>query len=319
MFSKDQWDASKNALSNLDPVKDELDIWDLERLLDSLKIRTDGSGPFPGVHKGLLGRLCGSLSGMSVAEHCVDEFKALGGEVLLEKEVTGFELKNKGSRFAPWDEQGLRSITLSDGSQLSAGKFLFCLGAWTQEVLGKLGVFSGTLPKKRQLFGIKVDDPSQVLEGLEPGNVPALILPAAGAYVKPLLERKLLITGLADDLGQPFSLEGDGPDIDYFEMAIAPVLSHYFPNLKDWELKMRWSGQYSYHLPDKNPVVENVSNIHWAAGTSGSGIMKADAVGRVAASGMLGLSTTLLFDGTSIPTRSISLRDREVGSEGFVI
>ncbi len=319
MFSKDQWDASKNALSNLDPVKDELEMWDVDRLLDALKIRTDGSGPFPGVHKGLLGRLCGSLSGMSVAEHYVEEFKALGGEVLLEKEVNGFELRNEGSRYAPWDEQGLRSITQSDGSELSAGKFLFCLGAWTQEVLGKLGVFSGTLPKKRQLFGIKVDDPSQVLEGLEPGNVPALILPAAGAYVKPLLERKLLITGLADDLGQPFSLEGDGPDIDYFDRAIAPVLSHYFPHLKDWELKMKWSGHYSYHLPDKNPVVENKSNIHWAAGTSGSGIMKADAVGRVAASGLLGITDTEFFDGSRIPTRSLSLRERDVESESFVI
>ena len=319
MFSKDHWKSSDEALSKLDPVRDELEHWDDGRLREAFKLRTEGSGPFPDIHRALFGRLCGSLSGMSVAEHYVEEFKALGGEVLLEKEVNGFELRNKGSRYAPWDEQGLNAIRLSDGSEVSAMRFLFCLGAWSQEVLGRLGIFTGTLPKKRQLFGIKVDDPAQVLGGSDPSNVPALILPAGGTYIKPLLDRNLLITGLADDLGQPFSLEGIGPDTEYFEKAISPVLSHYFPLLRDWELKMRWSGHYSYHWPDKNPVVESVSNIHWAAGTSGSGIMKADAVGRVAASKMLGIQSAELFDGSRIATASLSLRQRDVEMESFVI
>lgn len=319
MFSRGHWEASSNALSKLDPVRDELELWDVDRLRKALKLRTDGSGPFPDINKGLFGRLCGSLSGMSVAEHYVEEFKALGGEVLLDKEVCGFELRNEGSRYAPWDEQGLKAVKLSDGSYVTAKKFLFCLGAWSQEFLGRLGIFTGTLPKKRQLFGIKVDDPSQVLEGMEPGNVPALILPAAGTYIKPLLDRKLLITGLAEDLGQPYSLEGTGPDTEYFLKAISPVLTYYFPSLKDWELKMRWSGHYSYHLPEKNPIVENISNIHWAAGTSGSGIMKADSVGRVAASGLLDISDTELFDGSRFPTRSLALRHRDVTVESFVI
>jgi glycine/D-amino acid oxidase-like deaminating enzyme len=319
MFSKEQWSASSEAISKLGPVKDGIDVWDVDRLRKALKVRTDGDGPFPGVHKGLLGRLCGSLSGMSVAEHYVESFKELGGEVMLGREVKTFELKNEGTRYAPWAEQGLRSIGLSDGGRLTSKDFLFCLGAWSQEVLGRLGVFTSTLPKKRQLFGIRVDDPSQIVQGLDLDKVPALILPAGGAYIKPLLDRKLLITGLADDLGQPYDLDSGGPDEDYFRDAISPVLSHYFPNLRDWELKMRWSGHYSYHWPDKNPVVENVSNLHWAAGTSGSGIMKADAVGRVAASRVLGRDTAELFDGSVMTVGSLSLRRRDAGLETFVI
>jgi hypothetical protein len=47
--------------------------------------------------------------------------------------------------------------------------------------------------------------------------------------------------------------------------------------------------------------------------------MKADAVGRVAASGLLGISDAELFDGNRIPTRSLSLRHRDVTVESFVI
>jgi glycine/D-amino acid oxidase-like deaminating enzyme len=319
MFSKKQWEASSSALKGLDPVKDELELIDHEKISSMLNINREGKDTFPSVDHGIWGHLCGSLSGMGLAQHYTEEFEKLGGEIQTSTTISKLNLKGSKSRFSPWDEVGLDSVEDLDGNIFKARDFIFAVGAWSQELLGRYGIFTGTLPKKRQLFGIKVDDPYQVAGDIDLEEVPAMILPAGGTYVKPILHRRMMILGLADDLGQPYDMNDPGPDEEYFERGIVPVLDHYFPELKDWELKMKWAGYYSYHWPDKNPVVESVKNITWAAGTSGSGIMKADAIGRVAASRVLGRNVIELFDGSKILTDSVSLKNRDVDNEKFVI
>jgi glycine/D-amino acid oxidase-like deaminating enzyme len=284
-----------------------------------LKVRTEGEGRFPGIHKGLHCRMCGSLSGMALAQHYGDEFRSLGGEVKMGAEVAYVELSEGEHMFAPWADVKALSVVCSTGERFPAKEVLFACGAWSHQILSRIGIFSGVLPKKRQLFGIKLGDPSSVLEGLEPDKVPAVILPAGGTYIKPMLKKGMMLVGLADELGQPFGMADPDPDPDYFETAVRPVLSHYLPGLKDYELKLKWAGYYAYHWPDKNPVVERVANIYWASGTSGSGIMKADALGRVAASKVLGLKEAELFDGSRIHVDDLSLRDRNVEMERFVI
>ncbi len=319
MFSDDQWNRSSEARSSLDPLRDEMENVDGTKISRTLKINTQSSGPFPSVEKGIWGRLCGSLSGMGLAQHYTEEFEKIGGRLETSKNITQLVLTGSKSRFSPWDDVKLRSIIDNEGNHYSAEDFIFTVGAWSQELLGRYGIFTGTLPKKRQMFGIKLDDPYQIAGDIDLDKVPALILPAGGTYVKPLLDRKLMILGLADDLGQPYGMDRPEPDEEYFRGGIVPVLNHYFPDLKDWELKMKWAGYYSYHWPDKNPVVESVKNITWAAGTSGSGIMKADAIGRVTASRILGEEITELFDGSRMTTWSLSLKERSVDIERFVI
>jgi glycine/D-amino acid oxidase-like deaminating enzyme len=263
--------------------------------------------------------MCGSLSGMALAQHYGQEFRSLGGEVKLGSEVGFVQLSGEEALFAPWSDVNALSVVSTSGELFSAKVVLFACGAWSHQILSRIGIFSGVLPKKRQLFGIKLDDPSTVLNSLEPAQVPAMILPAGGAYIKPMLDKNMILVGLADELGQPFGMADPDPDRDYIEWAIRPVLSHYFPDLKDYELKLKWAGYYAYHWPDKNPVVERVSNIYWASGTSGSGIMKADALGRIAASKILGLKDAELFDGSRIVVDDLSLRSRNVEMERFVI
>jgi glycine/D-amino acid oxidase-like deaminating enzyme len=319
MFSNDQWNGSMGAISSLDPEKDDLEFVERSDIQAMLNIRSVGKGSFPSIDHGILGHLCGSLSGMGLAQHYAQMFEEIGGQIRLSTEVKELVLKGSSSRFSPWDDVRVQALEDADGNRYVAGEFVFALGAWSQEFLGRYGIFTGTLPKKRQLFGIKIDDPYQVTGDIDPGKVPALILPAGGTYVKPILDRKMMILGLADDLGQPYRMDDPGPDENYFRKGIVPVLTHYFPDLKDWELKMKWAGYYSYHWPDKNPVVESVKNITWVAGTSGSGIMKADAIGRITASRILGKKIIDLFDGSRLETDSISLRRRNVDIESFVI
>lgn len=319
MFNDRQWEASNQAINRLDPPEDELELIDIEKISSMLNINREGKDPFPSVDHGIWGHLCGSLSGMGLAQHYAEEFEKSGGNIRTSTTISKLNLRGSGSRFSPWDKAGLDSVEDLEGNIFKGNDFIFAIGAWSQELLGRYGIFTGTLPKKRQLFGIKIDDPYQVAGDIDLEKVPAMILPAGGTYVKPILHRKMMILGLADDLGQPYDMNYPGPDEEYFERGIVPVLDHYFPELKDWELKMRWAGYYSYHWPDKNPVVESVENITWTAGTSGSGIMKADAIGRITASKILGKSVTELYDGSRIRTDSISLKSRNVENEKFVI
>ncbi len=109
------------------------------------------------------------------------------------------------------------------------------------------------------------------------------------------------------------------PDPVYYHNAIEPALSHYFSGLKDLELTHKWAGYYDYHWPDMTPVIESVSNIIWVGGTSGSGIMKADAVGRIAAARLQGYEEAVLADGARFEVSRLSLRDRDVEKEELII
>ena len=311
MFSRDQWGRSKSSIETLDPERDEVDFPGREEISDMLRIDPDGIGSFPGIHRGIKGRMCGSLSGMGLAQHYADRFKELGGELLFDSRVERIELGGSvinGKR--------ARSLILESGERIMGEDFLFATGAWTHDLLSGIGIFTGVLPKKRQLFGIKLDDVEQITDR---DSLPAMILPAGGVYIKPLLKGKMIFVGLADDLGRPYSLEDSDPEINFFRTDIEPVLNHYFPHLADYELRSSWAGHYSNHWPDKNPVVENISNIYWSGGTSGSGIMKADAIGRITADKLLGNGTSVLFDGSSFRVSDLSLRERDVEPESFVI
>ena len=61
-------------------------------------------------------------------------------------------------------------------------------------------------------------------------NYPAIILPAGGVYIKPILKNNTIIIGCADDLGQPYEISDFNANTNYFNKVIKPVLSHYFPS-----------------------------------------------------------------------------------------
>ena len=125
--------------------------------------------------------------------------------------------------------------------------------------------------------------------------------------------------GCAGDLGQPYLMSDPGPDIVYFKNAIEPVLAHYFPQLVDRELFLKWAGYNDYHWPDMTPVIESVDNITRVGGTSGSGIMKAGAVGRIAAARLQGHIEAVLADCTWFKVSRLSLWDRDVEKEDLII
>lgn len=302
-----------------------------------------GSGPFryPPAAGAILGRACGSLSAQALAGWYAKGFVQLGGSIHTDTRIVGFDLDGETHRAEqarpdPGNTQPrselpgrvLAAVT-RDGTRYQAGTFLITAGCWLQDILGPLGIASGVYPKKRQLFVISVPDNSSLYGSGSVGR-PVMILPYGGVYLKPVPDRDLVIVGRADDLGRAFepSYTGDTaypqPEEGYFRTYIEPVLCASFPELakrypKGLDLRQAWAGHYDYHWPDRNPVVEQVANVIWAGGSSGSGIMKGDALGRIAAAAVTGEETVSLADGRRFKTADLSLRRRAVQDEGLVI
>jgi glycine/D-amino acid oxidase-like deaminating enzyme len=79
-----------------------------------------------------------------------------------------------------------------------------------------------------------------------------------------------------------------------------------------------WAGCYSINTIDENPIVFRVMNLVVATGGSGSGVMKADAIGRAVTSLLLGEEETVLYTRERLPVSWLGVRGRRAEPESFV-
>jgi glycine/D-amino acid oxidase-like deaminating enzyme len=108
-----------------------------------------------------------------------------------------------------------------------------------------------------------------------------------GIYLRPEPREGTYWVGVSNR--RPFRLE-EPPESEkqLWRFGICSVLTRYVPASEGHTPQNACAGHYD----DKNVVDRLVEGRYVATGTSGSGIMKADAVGRIAASLALGSETT---------------------------
>lgn len=319
MLSQDDYQKSKVGLNKLDEKKDRFEILSVEDMPENLRINTRKSDEFNEIECVLYGHRCGSLSAVKLARYYASLFQKLGGEIKVPAEIKEINLTNGDQYYPSWKDISIKTITDQNGIAYAAEDYIFATGAWTQSMLAPIGIASQIYPQKRQMFTLKIKPDQIALNTKE--RIPILILPTGGVYIKPVLQNSLIMVGSANELGNPYQMETYPPVAEegYFRNAIEPVLNHYFPQLKDYSLFSKWAGYYAYYWPDKNPVIEKISNIQWVSGTSGSGIMKADAIGRIAAARNLDVDEVELFDKTKFPVSDLSLKKRNVDAEELII
>jgi glycine/D-amino acid oxidase-like deaminating enzyme len=97
------------------------------------------------------------------------------------------------------------------------------------------------------------------------------------------------------------------------------VLSKYFPHFEGVEPGSMWGGEYDINTFDANPCIFEESGLMVVAGMSGSGIMKADAVGRIASALFDGKSHAELYGGRKIRVSRLGVRERDVDKERFIL
>lgn len=226
-----------------------------------------------------------------------------------------------------WQNKRVNGVRTSS-KELRAETVVLATDAWTNKLLDPIGFDSETKAKKRQLFVIHAADKKPLLDLLytkgfsAKGSIPFTILPSAGVYFRPQLQEKGFWIGCADKVGRAYDyVQTDGyatAETAYYENSIYPVLAKYFPVFQGARPVNSWGGGYNYS-PDAIPFAYKESGFMVVNGTSGSGIMKADAVARIADALYRAQPDAELFGGKRMPSNALSIKDRKVEVESVII
>lgn len=296
----------------------------LEFGFDDEEARALGLGD---ISAGVQGVKCGTIAPELVARFYERELQELGVKISYNSEVTSFILEPEeglGRAKEPriWQEKSIKGVRTKNGD-VYARTTVVAVGRWANELLDKVGIDSHMKTKKRQIFQLSSPEICSLLytRGFnEYERLPFTILPRGGVYMRPARSERGFWVGAADYLGRPFAFEEDPrPEADYFTYNIYPILSRYFSQFKDVKPNNMWAGEYDINTLDANPCIFEQNGLLVVAGLSGSGIMKADAVGRIASSLHDGKEHAMLYGGRRIEVRRLGVSERDVDPERFVL
>ncbi len=282
---------------------------------------------------GLFGKDCGVLDPTRLVEYYFDAFKELthvkpkfgvNVEKLLIEADPKLDLPREPY---VWQKKHITGVVTDKGT-FRAETVVIATGAWANELLDPVGIDSMTKAKKRQMFVLHAEDNPKLIEFLETkgfnemGCIPFTILPSAGVYFRPQLQERGFWIGCGDKIGRKYEyIQTDEmmvPESAYYEDSLYPVLSKYIPAFEGARPVNSWAGGYCYS-PDKIPFVYEEYGVIVVNGASGSGIMKADAMARIADALYRGEEEVELFGGKKVLSKMLSIKDRDVEVESVVI
>jgi len=335
LFSEEQHNRLKGALDDIrkrDIEITTLDKAEIKKTIPDLvtDFEDDDEAELLGLEPvdiGIFGHKCGSLDADALVRSYEKEFIKLGGEVRYNTKIDGLLLEAEDKLGIPgepfvWQNVRVAGAGIGNG-EIRADKTVVAAGVWSQELLCPIGFDPLMRGKKRQLFSFK--EPK--LEGLlnidglnEEGVLPLTILPKAGIFLKAEPTEGSIWLGCADELGRKFGLEDDPqPEESYYTDNIYHALVNYFPCFSDVRPMNMWAGQYAINTFDETPVAISENDLIYIGAASGSGIMKADALGRIVASLHLGEEKAELFGGKEVRVSDIGIEERCIEREKFVI
>jgi len=333
LFSEEQHRRLKPVLDSMAGLGVELRFFEEELSSIIPGLVTDFTGEeaeilgLEPVDVGMQGVKCGSIDADSLVRCYEQMFLKAGGEVVYGVEAKRLilepeeELGIPGEPFV-WQDAAIKGAETSKG-EIRAGTTVVATGVWAQQLLDPIGIDANMRPKKRHIFVFK--DPRLrglfELKGLnEYGALPLTVLPKSGGYLKAELSEESIWVGCADNLGRRFGLEDDPqPEEGYYTEGIYHVLVEYFPCFKDIRPVNMWAGQYAINSFDGIPVVAPAPGMIYVGAASGSGIMKCDALGRIAAALYLGEDEAELYGGRRFRVANLGVRSRRVEREEFII
>jgi glycine/D-amino acid oxidase-like deaminating enzyme len=263
------------------------------------------------IAQGILGRNCGILNPNLLSRFYEKKILDLGGRFAFGVEVTGFATDGEG-----------RIVGVKFGDrEIACQSLVVATGAWIHLTMSLAGFEVPVVPRKRQLFAVPAQvGPLQKLlhaEGFNAHNLLPFTIMPGGAYVRPASNSFIL--GYANE-DQPPGLE-DSPtaERDFFEDQVRPQVAQYFPAFREVVPQYAWAGHYADHLADSHPILDTVGGVIVVGGDSGSGIMKADSLGRLAAGIYFALDRVELGDGQHFQVADLGLANRQLVPEELVI
>jgi FAD-dependent oxidoreductase domain-containing protein 1 len=276
---------------------------------------------------GFFGENCGIFEPDLITSYYFKELQKMGVEFMFNTVVTQLNLTADPSLDFPgepflWQEKTVSSLSTNRGI-IEADWIVLANDIWVNQLLDPLGIDSHMRPKKRQVFQVKgkqLEDMIFDCDLNDEGIFPMTIVPKSGVHFRPSpKEREFRVSG-ADEIGRPFGFEENPePERSFYEYSLKPVLQEYFPAFAEASIRSMWAGYYSYNTIDSHPYIFKELNIIIATGTSGSGLMKGDAIGRIVEGLYSGRKRTELFGGKPISTTSLGIAERNLPPEDFVL
>jgi glycine/D-amino acid oxidase-like deaminating enzyme len=150
--------------------------------------------------------------------------------------------------------------------------------------------------------------------------VPFTILPKLRVYIRPFSKEQVYWVGYADDFPRGFKLE-ENPQAEksFYEWGIYQVLTKYFPQFANVRANASFAGLYEVNTLDGHPVIFEENDLIVVGGASGSGITKADAVGRIAEALYSDKEYASFYGDKEFKVSDLGLRNRHVEPEKLVL
>ncbi|MCL4307013.1 MAG: FAD-binding oxidoreductase [Candidatus Thermoplasmatota archaeon] len=332
MFLMGPNDPRKNLLMELSD-RTKIEFLDRDELASYPYLSLNPTGEsagimnLPSIESAAIGKNCGIIEPELIAQFYYDECIRIGVEFSFSTEVSSFRLQPVNPIDFPgepflWQDKTLRTIETNRGD-LTADIFIAATDTWTTALLDPTGIDSHIRPKKRQIFQTGGEEVEKILFGWErnsDGVLPFTIVPSRGVYIRPAPRYRSLWLGVADDYNRDFSFtENPEAERSFYDYNLSQIITSYFPSLTEQKVTGMWAGYYSYNTVDKTPYIFRDLNIIVATGTSGSGILKGDAIGRVVSALYAGKETARLHGGQEIKVDSLGVHNRSAASENLVL
>jgi FAD-dependent oxidoreductase domain-containing protein 1 len=336
LFDEDEYRKIVSVLKDLSSKGFQYKEYDESELAKKLDMRTsfvnDEEANLMGlknIYKGILIPKAGLIDVDFLIKFYETEFQKLGGKIQYNTEAKEIVVEPHQPLGMPgepyfWQDSTVVGVKTTKGL-VRAKKTIVATGAWSSQLLDPIGIECFIKARKRQIFSVKAN--SEALKKLlftkeftNAGCLPFTIPPKPSAYIRPAPEEDALWLAYADDFPRAFKIEDDPkPEENFYRYGLYQVLVKYFPQFTDCQPFSAFAGLYEINTIDGQPLIFEENGLMVAGGASGSGIMKADAIGRIAAALYKDEEYALLFGDRKFKVSDLSLKNRNIEPEKLVI
>jgi glycine/D-amino acid oxidase-like deaminating enzyme len=336
LFSKEHYKIIEPVLKSMAENGLGYEVYEEKELTRRLNLRTkvttDEDAQMMGladVEKGVFVPKAGSIDIDLLVEFYKKEFQKMGGEILYTTKAEKILVEPEHPLGMPdepffWQKSKATGINTNRGT-IKAKKTIIAAGVWANTLLYQVGVYAPMQPIKRQLFSVKASTTAlkQLLnvKGFNRENcVPFTILPEPAIYIKPAVDEKAFWLSYGDDFPRAFKLEDDPqPEENFYRYGIYQVVTKYFPQFLGAQPYGSWAGQYALNTIDGQPIIFKENDLLVVGSCSGSGNMKGDAIGRIAAALYTGEEYANLFGDKKFRVSDLGMAKRHVEPEKLII
>ena len=167
-------------------------------------------------------------------------------------------------------------VTLASGATLPCDWCVNACGPASGKLAATIGIDLPVSPRKRTVFSFRAP--------VDPKGFP-MLFDISGIWVRP--ESAGFIGGIQPPADQDPDATGDfEPQHHLLEDPFWPLLAARIPAMAELRLDRAWAGHYEVNALDHNGIVgphHDLTNLIFATGFSGHGVMHAPAVGRAVA------------------------------------